>query len=106
MPKTLTLIPRHVIESALGEAEYDEIRKSYSGRGMYGGSCFGVVVHSQRDVNILLFGLGYECRDLEESDSSEYEQLAESLHRMARVAQVDSMGTDIIVYFPGFALGD
>lgn len=106
MPKTLTVIPRHVIEGALGEAEYDEIRESYSGRGMYGGSCFGVVLPAQREFSILIFGLGYESRDLEDSDNSEHQQLAENLHRMARVAQTDSMGMDIIVYFPGFVLGD
>lgn len=102
----MTMIPRHILEGSLGEIEYDEIRESYSGRSMYGGTCFGVVVHAHRDVNILLFALGYECRDLDESDSPEHAQLAANLHKMARIAQVDSMGRDIIVYFPGFTLGD
>lgn len=104
MPKTI--IPRYLIEGALGEAEYDEIRESYSGRGMHGDSCFGVVLRLGRELSIFIFGLGYECRDLDDSDSPEYQELAANLHKMARVAQTDSMGSDIIVYFPGYTLSD
>jgi len=106
MTRTTVAIPRHLIEGALGEAEYDEIREDYSGRGMYGGSCFGVVLRSARELNIFIFGLGYESRDLEDSDSPEHQALADNLHRMARVAQTDSMGSGIIVYFPGYTLCD
>ena len=106
MTRTLVAIPRYIIEGALGEAEYEEIRESYSGRGMYGDSCFGVVLPTQRDINIFIFGLGYEGRDLEDSENPVYAQLADDLHRMARASKVDSMGSSVIVYFPGFTLGD
>jgi len=68
-----------------------EIREDYSGRGMYGTKCLGFVVSSQRTAYRLMVGLAAVLGTDEASD-------------IARRAQSDSMGRDMIVYFPGVTL--
>jgi len=62
------------------EAEGFEFR-SYSGRGMYGKSCFGVTLSSAAE----LFGLGRCVGEFEE---------------LSRTPETDSMGRGIIAYWP------
>ena len=59
--------------------------RSYSGRGMYGKNCVGVVVE---DVFALGVAVGQESRHYSEDIPS---------------AKTDSMGRDIIVYWPDLA---
>ena len=68
-----------------------EIREDYSGRGMYGATCIGFVVSSQRTVFRLI-----ACM-------TEVLGLDQTLD-ITRKAATDSMGRDMIVYFPGVTL--
>jgi len=67
------------------------IREGYSGRGMYGGTCLGIVVSSQRTAFRLI-----ACM-------AEVLGLDTTLD-ITRKAATDSMGRDMIVYFPGVTL--
>ena len=61
---------------AVAVAVGGEVRKDYSGRGMFGVTCFGVV-----------------CRNAERA-------IEEAAERGIKGARVDSMGRDEIVYWP------
>ena len=76
-----------------GDSDSDaiEIREDYSGRGMYGATCLGFVVSSQRTVMRLV-----ACM-------TEVLGLDMALD-VIRKASTDSMGRDMIVYFPGVTL--
>jgi hypothetical protein len=96
----------------VGLNEY-EITESYSGRGMYGASCFGVTVEPSnvRYVYAALgFAMGYASAEVGWVDEAEdaitaadRQGAADSLLGFARQ---DSMGRDVIVYFPSWALAD
>ena len=72
-----------------------EIRHDYSGRGMYGERCFGIVAdqvhHATTAVVLALADAGYSGEDL---------------HAVVDAAETDDMGLQTIVYFPGFILAD
>lgn len=67
-------------------AEWD-VRYDYSGRCMYGRTCFGVVVPSISDLFQFYYQLGYAMAEVEE-----FASLPESYSQ-------DSMGRDTIVYW-------
>lgn len=85
-----TTLSRAEVESALMNADLapeDALRESYSGRGMYGEPCFGIVV--DRIGEALMFaaeayGMGLDL----------------DLSR----AKMDGMGHGTIVYFPGHTI--
>lgn len=77
---------------AIEDAGYEA--RSYSGRGMYGRECVGVV------VGVAGFRLGAELAKsvayLAEDD------VHEALDELAELSvSQDSMGHDVVVYFPG-----
>lgn len=65
-----------------------QVRYDYSGRSMYGATCFGVVC----DVNDVLFGVALA------------QVLPDDADDLAPAARTDSMGHDTIVYFPGWTI--
>lgn len=84
---------------ASGFNEY-EIRDSYSGRFMNGSDCFGIVVDQSEERSVFV-ALGWACGHAEAQEEDSEMQMWE---RLIRSASVDSMGRDIIVYFPGWTL--
>lgn len=90
------VISRSAIESFL--SEYEEIRSDYSGRGMYGKTCFGIVTDN---LPRTLMEIAAGIVDYSDADSGEGVDLVLDL---AGVVCVDSMGLSSIVYFPGFDL--
>lgn len=70
-----------------------EIRQDYSGRFMYGESCFGIVAdqihHATTAIVLALADAGYSGEDL---------------HAVVDAARTDDMGLQSIVYFPGYKL--
>lgn len=73
----------------LASAVDGKLYEDYSGRSMYDATCFGVVC----DVSDVRIGVA----------------LAQALcdydvDALARAARTDSMGHDVIVYFPGWQL--
>lgn len=73
------------------EGYADEVRRDYSGRGMFGAACVGFVC-GQGEAH----GIIADCIAAEE-DAERREELAYIFGK----ARTDSMGRDIIVYFPG-----
>lgn len=91
-------IRRATLEDALGMAEIDwdyesTIRDTYSGRGMYGAECVAIVLDSEREAFGLFAALGVLLG----------EDVAVPL---ARATRTDSMGRDIIIYWPRWTLSD
>jgi hypothetical protein len=80
---------------AIEDAGYEA--RSYSGRGMYGKSCVGVVCGRNES-----FALGVKiAMTLQASGEEDAESSVEALADLW--VQTDSMGHDMIVYFPGIA---
>jgi len=79
--------------SAYGDGDSDEVgvREDYSGRGMYGAKCLGFTVSSQAAAFRLMVGMTSVLG-------------ADEAARIAGRAATDSMGRDMIVYFPGVIL--
>ncbi len=78
----------------------------YSGRGMYGAQCLGVVTD---DPLIFMFELGemsYEIKSEESDDeyNSEHHELVQLLNDCSSNICQDSMGLSSIVYFPNIKL--
>lgn len=72
-----------------GEGAY--LYRMYSGRAMYGDTCFGIVGTPGQTAQFLIA--------LAEEDRMLAVDLAEAM-------TTDSMGRSMITYFPGYALGD
>jgi hypothetical protein len=87
---------------ASGFNEY-EIRESYSGRGMGNASCFGIVVEPSDERRVFV-ALGWACGFAEASDGDFYEDAMAMWEKLIRCASVDSMGREVIVYFPGWQI--
>ena len=91
--RVLTQDERDLLRLTFHELDYSwdgdiQLYPFYSGRFMYGKQSFGFVVH---DANIISYALGYMLR----------ENMDLSLSLM-KAFSTDSLGTDVIVYFPGF----
>lgn len=88
----MTTVSRITIEDALARADLDEdaIYEDYSGRGMYGASCFGITHAGAREVLAFIAHLA----TIDE----------EAALLLAERATEDSMGRGTITYFPGVDL--
>jgi hypothetical protein len=93
---------RNTLADLLGEAGVDEdqVRWDYSGRGMYGRTCFGFT-GNQRNLVAFALGLGYESRAQEDDPSEEVEFTQGDAISFLAAVRTDSMGLDTIFYFPG-----
>lgn len=74
------------------------IYRDYSGRGMYGASCFGLVMDSEADVVQVLIELSHDGEGCATSDRKD------AVQQLARAMRSDSMGMSGIWYFPGWTL--
>jgi len=91
-------ITRASIEEAIDDLAYqvdnitidNTLRDDYSGRGMYGEQCFGVVLHDAREFALFILCVGQVDHTLAQS--------------LARKVRTDNMGYDMIYYFPGVQL--
>lgn len=93
---TKTTVPREKIEAAMYEAGLDEsaLRDDYSGRGMYGDECFGIVT----DGPGLLLQFAVALAAQSDPDNDEFD--VEVMGWIAGVRE-DSMGLSTIYYWPG-----
>lgn len=92
---TTTSVPADTIIGALcnsDQGDEDSIYTNYSGRYMYGATCFGVV----------LSGPVALARFMIELSQEDYDLALDLSQRMA----VDNMGHDTIYYFPGYTIED
>lgn len=74
-----------------------EIRTEYSGRGMYGATCFGLVFDGTPGQ---FFAAFVQC--MEGADFELYQQVADLFDQM----ETDSLGWDTIYYFPGWCMDE
>lgn len=81
------------------ENVFDDVRTDYSGRGMYGATCVGVVV-----TDVFELGEGLEEALHVYEDDDEVVELVEYMqeHRPS----TDSMAFNTIVYWPGLSVED
>lgn len=95
MPKTATSLSRSDVEDVLEAANLWDatIRDTYSGRGMSGDACFGIVHDSDSDMLVFAVHAG----DLLGVETAE---------ELVRSARTDNMGNQVITYFPRFALSE
>ena len=85
---------------------YDfDISPAYSGRGMYGKTCFGIT-HDGTDVKVTL-AIVWACRDAyakQNGGDEDFDEIMELASDIAQRACGDSMGRQAITYFPGWEL--
>lgn len=89
-------IPWDVIEEAAYDAGLNldsDIRLNYSGRSMYGRTCFGIIGSMSVFAEFLLAVERSDCGD-------------EYANPLADRVTTDSMGYDTIFYFPGVVVVD
>lgn len=81
------------------EEYFDDVRFDYSGRGMYGGTCVGIVTDSvwrlQSDLNEARQDYGEDYEE-EEEDEEVYDMLTFMLDIEP---STDNMGLDLIFYW-------
>jgi hypothetical protein len=103
MSRPLTAIPRRIIEDALLELRDNEdgINLDYSGRGMFGKTCFAISFDNAAELYRFGFILGRAAMEAEEDYSP---TLTSNLEALIDRTKIDSLGTGIVAYFPGFTL--
>ena len=91
---------REDAEDLAYRAEMEEIVADYSGRGMYGEECLGMI-YTTSDATALV-RLGWALRDAAEEAEGDK---AAVLEEMLTDVRTDSMGREGIVYFPKVSVG-
>lgn len=93
------------LEDALEYYNAGRVYADYSGRGMYGASCFGVVAASAIATLAILRATGEAMfRDRGESPFADELLDNEDVVDILLAVREDSLGRDTIVYFPGWQL--
>lgn len=87
-------IPKSAVLEAAYQAGLDEdaVRESYSGRYMYGKTCFGIIGHIADFAMFLV--------ELATQHVEGYDYASEIAQRM----RMDNMANDYVFYFPGIEL--
>ncbi len=80
-----------------------EFRDDYSGRGMYGASCPGLVVDDYRQALQFAIQLVRQGTEFEE-DEEKRDNYLDLVEELVAKLNTDSMGLGIIIYFPGVEL--
>ena len=91
------------------DVDSDQVRWDYSGRGMYGRTCFGFV-GSIRQLTAFAYCLGYASGELHGSDDprnwDEADELETVYTDLLADVTTDNMGYDTIFYFPSVEVVD
>lgn len=106
---TLTAIKRNVIETALelASVDYDGIRPDYSGRGMYGETCLGITFDDYGQLATFLVELTglFAETTMDDEEPCVYDVI-QPARDLARKLRTDSMGYQVIAYWPGIEIED
>lgn len=82
---------------------YDvEFRPSYSGRGMYGRSCIGIVGSYTKCMQVIGEVIKYASRDIEDDNSRDFENIVDTMLEFSQ----DNMGYDIIMYWENLQISE
>lgn len=109
MTRTLSANETTILVDALDAPGIDGYRLSldYSGRGMYGDTCFGVIFENGVSAAFSwLAALGYQLGYDEGQDGTPEDVDTDLATDLARNARTDNMGYSTIVYFPRFQLDE
>ena len=87
---------RESIESFVSENEQYELYENYSGRGMFGRSCLGVVIKQGYSFMDFIINL---TRYMDDNDVDDIDFKLEG-------ATYDNLGLDTVVYFPNIGGDD
>lgn len=95
-------IEKSLIEYACYEAGLSDeaIYEGYSGRCMYGDKCFGLTVDGVGEAASVLLAF------VAEGGESEFYERMELAQELAQAMRTDSLGLQMIAYFPGYELED
>jgi hypothetical protein len=90
-----------LILNALRDADMsaDDLRMDYSGRGMYGSDCFGIVGDVQ-DLALFMVAITDRMSQMDYPTNGD----VTAAYDLARAVRSDSMDRHIIFYFPGYRL--
>lgn len=102
------------LEQMLREAQYNDTRiTSYSGRGMYGKECLGITGNEsdiRRDIiEAVRMAVDETIDTVKDGTEEEGEEARSKLAAMFDVAfsyRTDSMGLDIVAYWPNVSSPD
>lgn len=97
----MNTIQRKLVERAIEYLDDVEIRDDYSGRGMYGKTCFGIT-GTILDYGKFVANLIYEA----DVDPDEFPNGGDDAMLMVDSLCYDSMRKNFIFYFPGWQLTD
>lgn len=94
----------HPLQTLIEDAGYDT--RSYSGRGMYGKTCFAVSTHDivGRFISCIMQVYGCICSD--SNDDSVAMDARDEVERAMSHLQSDSMGLGRVYYWPGVPYTD
>jgi hypothetical protein len=96
-------IGEYICDAEEGGAESNTaLYRDYNGRGMYAEKCWGIVAQSHGQLFKFIAALAENL--MSESFEARGVQPEESAAALAGSAMVDSMGHDVIMYFPGWEL--
>lgn len=109
MPRTMQYLDRQVLFDAVEQVDGASLyqpERGYSGRGMDGERCLGVILESMASLGELAAELTATYLDAQQVNCGVVEPYedSEEIRRMIRRARTDSLGRSIIVYFPGWQL--
>lgn len=105
MSRGSRVIQRQLIDEALDCAGLYEVdvRTDYSGRGMSGATCLGIVCDSERSAFRLFAALGQISGERTIEDENWEPEIVSDL---AASALTDSMGRSLVVYFPRWEVAE
>lgn len=109
MTSTTAFTAEHLTEALEAVEIHDpEVRTDYSGRAMYGATCFGVVL-GDRDLPKLGLALAMaEHMAVDglwaDGDEPELADFTERAVILLECVRMDDMGRAVIAYFPGWLL--
>ncbi len=91
---------KHVIQEFFEDTSEDFELRKYSGRGMYGKECVGIITPSlAKFMAHVMQSLQYKLDSLE-FDPDSTDEVVGNLAQAFKHMRTDSMGLDTIVYFP------
>jgi hypothetical protein len=76
------------------------LREDYSGRWMYGETCFGIVTGNPQVITLLFIELAANAVETNQGDFG----AADWVRELAFSMKTDNMAMDMIYYFPGWEL--
>lgn len=90
----MSTIERHTLETAAEYAGIEDVRTDYSGRGMYGAECIGIVYDLPSEVGAFLDELSSLAAEYDD------ETLAATVRNMRGTEVLDNMALSMIAYWP------